>query len=336
MIRPREVDSPGRWLLMGGAGYIGSHVAHAILDQGGEVVVVDDLSSGEPARLPSEIPVIISPVTAEGSLLGVLGGESFDVILHFASLKNARASMTNPLAYWESVVGGTVAVLRIAREMGVGSLVYASSCAVYGNQAGVTEDTHAHPVSPYGAAKLASERVIRDASTATGLRATILRYFNVIGQGVFPHANDVSAGHLIPDMMQHISLGQPLSVAASQEETKDGTCLRDFVDVRDVAEAHVLAGRRLQSNVPSSSVESYNLSTGRPASTLEVVRLLAAEMGHDADVSVGDASPGDPASIYGAPARKAARELGWTPRYSLRDSIVSLKTGESQKRSSWR
>lgn len=314
---------------MGGAGYIGSHVAHAILDQGGEVVVVDDLSSGEPARLPSEIPIVTSRVTAEGALLRLLGGESFDGVMHFASLKNARASMTTPLAYWESVVGGTIAVLRIARELGVGSLVYASSCAIYGNQAGVTEDTHAQPMSPYGAAKLASERVIHDVSMATGLRATILRYFNVIGQGVFPLASDVSHGHLIPDMMRRIALGKPLSVAAAQQETEDGTCLRDFVDVRDVAAAHVLAGRRLQSVVPDAFVESYNLSTGSPASTLEVVRLLAEEMGHDVDVNVGDASPGDPSRIYGAPARKAARELGWTPRYTLRDSIVSLKTGQS-------
>lgn len=321
--------APGRWLLIGGAGYIGSHVARSLYDLRGAVLVIDDLSSGEAARLPSEVPLVTCSVTNEAQLLRLLDNQPpFDVIMHFASLKNARASVAEPLAYWNSVVGGTASALRVTLELGIPAFVYASSCAIYGNQVNVTEETTPAPMSPYGSAKLAAEQLIRDTCMASGLRSTILRYFNVIGQDTFPHAQDISPGHLIPDMMQRMSLREPLSVAASQEATTDGTCLRDFVDVRDIAAAHVLAGRRLQWLEPGELVEDFNLSTGVPASALEVVRLLADQMRYDAKVSVRAASPGDPSRIYGAAAHKAARDLGWAPRFSLKESIASLKTAE--------
>lgn len=295
-----------------------------ILDAGGDPVVLDDLSTGVKTRVPHEVALVEESLFAEQVVLDRLKEQKFDVVLHFASLKNSRESMVKPVEYWQSIVEGTAAAMRLAQSLGASTFVYASSCAVFGDQEMVTESSAPKPVSPYGEAKLEAESMIRSSVQAGKFRASILRYFNVIGNDYFPDARDVSAGHLVPDVVARVVKGHPITVARSSDPTPDGSCVRDFIDVRDIATAHLLAANRLLDGPGEAACEHFNLSTGQPVSTLTLVETLVDALGVNAEVGLSVASPADPSRIFGSPAAKAQSLLGWRPTLSLRDSVKSI------------
>ena len=306
------------WLVTGGAGYIGSHVAQHFLDAGIEVVVLDDLSSGDRGFVPA------GAVLEEGTLVdaafteGVFARHTIDGVVHLAGYKYAGVSVQRPLHTYEQNVTATVNLLRAMEGAGVEALVFSSSAAVYGTPSVelVDEGTATNPQSPYGETKLIGEWLIADQARASTLRHTSLRYFNVVGSTGAP---DTSPYNLFPLVFRALNGGTVPTIFGESYPTPDGTCVRDYVHVADVAAAHVAAARALE----SGSLEPvYNLGSGTGLSVRQIMDEMAAVTGIPFEPAVEPARPGDPARIV-ASGVLAARDLGWNPQHSLTDMIQS-------------
>jgi UDP-glucose 4-epimerase len=313
------------WLVTGGAGYIGQHVVRAMLADGHQVVVLDDLSTGHAELLPDGVTLVQGDVCSLDELDVALAADEFRGVMHLAGLKAADESVLVPLDYYRTNVAGTVALLTAMLRHGVWSIVFSSSCSVYGNVGDsqpVDEHHDTEPVSPYGRSKLMAEQVIGDAANAYGLSAISLRYFNVAGAGS-PELGDRGAGNLIPLATRAIVKDQPPVVFGDDYPTSDGTCVRDYIDVRDLADAHVLAARQVSKRGHSRRGHPvYNLGTGKGSSVLEVIRSLAAAAGVHVEPEMAPRRPGDPAVIFANPAA-VLEDLGWRARYTLHETLAS-------------
>jgi len=309
------------WLVTGGAGYIGAHVVAALLDEGEPVVVVDDLSSGERSRTATATFV-------EGSILDgdlvrrVLREHAVRGIVHIAAKKQVGESMADPAKYYRENVVGTVSLLDAAVTCGVESFVFSSSAATYGmpDVDMVTEDTPCDPISVYGRTKLIGEWAVRDVAAATGLRAVSLRYFNVAG-AASPGLGDPGVFNLIPMVFAALSAGEAPRIFGADYPTADGTCIRDYIHVADIADAHVAALRWL-SDGNGSSYEVLNIGRGEGASVRDVLRCVADVTGIGFEPEVVDRRAGDPARIV-AQVDRIRATLGWTARYDLTDMVAS-------------
>ncbi|CAN5139750.1 UDP-glucose 4-epimerase GalE [soil metagenome] len=309
------------WIVTGGAGYIGSHVARAFLADGIDVVVIDDLSSGRAGFVPH------GAVLEQGSLVDaafvdrVFAEHPATGVIHLAGFKYAGVSVSRPLHTYSQNVTATVNLLEAMQAAGVSSMVFSSSAAVYGTTpaAFVTEQTPTTPESPYGETKLIGEWMIADQARATGLRHTSLRYFNVVGSAT-PAVSDTSPHNLFPLVFRALLAGDTPKIFGDTYPTPDGTCVRDYVHVADVAAAHVAAARKLDARVPLD--RAYNLGSGSGSSVREIMTEMAAVTGIDFTPEVMPARPGDPARIV-ASGERAARDVGWAPRHTLRDMIAS-------------
>jgi UDP-glucose 4-epimerase len=266
------------WLVTGGAGYIGSHVVRALSASGREVVVVDDMSSGRADRVPADVPLARSNVLDTRFLLRLLESERVTGVVHLAAKKAVDESMTAPLYYYRENVGGFQSVLEACVTAGVARVLLSSSAAVYGptGATSVTEDSATDPANPYGASKLICERLLRDVAAAEGLSWLALRYFNVAGT-VEPALADDGVSNLIPKAFRALDAGVPPVVFGDDYPTPDGTCVRDFVHVQDVAEAHVAAVARLEDEPPAAAV--YNVGRGSGYSVAQVLATIAAVTG---------------------------------------------------------
>ncbi|WP_426998296.1 UDP-glucose 4-epimerase GalE [Pseudarthrobacter sp. N5] len=320
------------WLVTGGAGYIGSHVARALIDDGHDVVVIDDLSSGHRAFVPN------GAVFEEGSLLDpAFLKEAFarhDVagVIHLAGFKYAGVSVEWPLHTYFQNVTGTGNLLAAMEAASVPAIVFSSSAAVYGNAAAefVTESTPTSPESPYGESKLIGEWLIADQARATGLRHTSLRYFNVVGSGT-PDVSDTSPHNLFPLVFDALKAGTTPKIFGTAYPTPDGSCVRDYVHVSDVAAAHVAAARKLQDGVELETV--YNLGSGTGVSVRAIMTEMAAVTGRQFSPQICAARPGDPARIV-ASGQLARRDIDWAPRHSLRDMVSSAWIAAGQEAAS--
>lgn len=309
------------WLVTGGAGYIGSHVARALMNHGHEVVVLDDVSSGRRSFVPS------GAILEEGSLLDpaflkeAFARHDLAGVIHLAGFKYAGVSVEWPLHTYFQNVTGTGNLLAAMESASVPAIVFSSSAAVYGNTAAefVTEATPTNPESPYGESKLIGEWLIADQGRATGLRHTSLRYFNVVGSGT-PEISDTSPHNLFPLVFQALKEGVTPKIFGTTYPTPDGSCVRDYVHVSDVAAAHVAAARKLQEGVELAPV--YNLGSGTGASVKEIMAAMAEITGIPFSPQICAARPGDPARIV-ASGELARRDIDWNPRHSLRDMISS-------------
>jgi UDP-glucose 4-epimerase/UDP-arabinose 4-epimerase len=313
-------------LVTGGAGYIGAHTAKALHDRGYLPVVYDNLSSGfrEAVRWG---PLVHGDIRDARALSDAIAGHGVKAVIHFAGLIEVGRSVVKPDLFWEHNVAGTVALLGAMRDRGVGRLVFSSSAAVYG-QGGrgpletIPEAAPKAPASPYGDTKLACEWMIEAQCRAYGLTGVALRYFNAAGadaSGLIGEAHEPET-HLIPlAIAAALGDGKALTVFGDDFNTPDGTCLRDYIHVSDLAEAHVAA---LEADLAAGAFEAANVGTGQGASVFDVVRAVGRAVGHAVPHSVGARRAGDPPSLVADPARARAL-LGWRATRSSLDQIVA-------------
>jgi UDP-glucose 4-epimerase len=309
------------WLVTGGAGYIGSHVVRALLDAGLDTVVLDDLSTGREAFIPAAARFVHGSILDGERVLDALAEHRVTGVIHVAGFKYAGVSVTRPLHTYEQNVEGTRVLLGAMQERGVEKIVFSSSASVYGTPDVdlVTEDTPKRPESPYGQSKLIGEWLLADQAVAVGLRHTSLRYFNVVGSGeksVF----DVSPHNLFPLVFDALLSGKTPHINGGDYPTPDGTCVRDYIHVADLALAHVAAARRLDAG---ESIEpAYNLGSGDGVSVGQIMAAVADVTNNRFTPEVGPRRPGDPARIV-ASGTLAARDLDWRMRHTLREMVSS-------------
>ena len=307
-------------LVTGGAGYIGAHIVEAL---DGDVVVVDNLSTGHLERLPG-LPLLVADLAEAGAaerLTEFMLEHRVDSVIHLASLKQVGESMDEPVRYYRQNLDGLMTVLEAMTAASVRDLVFSSSAAVYGNTDGgtITEGATTAPVNPYGETKLAGEWLVRSAALAHGLRAVCLRYFNVAG-AARAELGDRIAMNLIPMLFERIDAGEDPLVFGGDYPTVDGSCVRDFVHVVDLAEAHVATLADLERSAEPFRV--LNVGTGHGTSVLEMVRVVGSVIGRSLEPEVVARRAGDPAEVV-ASAQRIADEIGWRARLDVEEMVRS-------------
>src|SRR3954451_2821265 len=309
------------WLVPGGAGYIGSHVVRAFGQVGLETVVLDDLSSGHRDFVPDDVPLVEGSILDTDLVADTLSQHGIVGVVHLAGFKYAGVSVTRPLHTYEQNVTGTVHLLEAMASQGVDAIVFSSSAAVYGTPDVdlVTETTATSPESPYGESKLIGEWLLRDSARAFPLHHTSLRYFNVVGSAV-PDLYDTSPHNLFPLVIEALLEGRTPRINGDDYPTPDGTCVRDYVHVEDLADAHVVAARALTDGTPLEPV--YNLGSGEGLSVRQVMDAMAEVTGIDFEPEIHPRRPGDPARIV-ASGELAARDLDWRMRHTVQEMVAS-------------
>ncbi len=309
------------WLVTGGAGYIGSHVVRAFQAADIPVVVLDDLSSGFEQFLPPGVPFEHGSVLDAKLVDHTLQEHQVEGVVHVAGFKYAGVSVQRPLHTYEQNVSAMVILMQCMEAVGADKLVFSSSAATFGTPDVdlVTETTPTMPESPYGETKLIGEWMLRAAGRATGLKHTSLRYFNVVGSGS-PDLFDTSPHNLFPLVFDMLVRGDNPRINGDDYATPDGTCVRDYIHVADLAEAHVAAARRLAADEPVERV--YNLGSGGGTSVREIMDTVREVTGIDFTPDIAPRRPGDPDRIV-ASGELAARDLGWEMRHTLHEMVSS-------------
>jgi len=319
-----------RILVTGGAGYIGSHMVKLLVERGEEVTVLDDLSTGHGDAVRGA--TLVNGDIADAATATLLKKNAIEAVIHFAASSLVGESVIDPLKYYARNVAATTALLRAMRDAGVGTMVFSSTAAVYGNpvRTPIDEDHPKDPTNPYGSTKLAIERMLAECAKAYGMRAVSLRYFNAAGA-------DPDAGlgerhdpetHLIPLVLRAAAKGTPVSVFGDDYPTRDGTCVRDYIHVADLCEAHLLA---LEWLGREAGYDCFNLGNGDGATVLEVIDAARRVTGREIKINKAPRRPGDPPSLV-ADAAKARRLLGWQPRRPGIDTIVGDAWKHEQRR----
>ena len=320
------------WLVTGGAGYIGAHIVRALGSAGLSPVVIDDLSSGHASFVPDGVPFVQGTILDRALVEQTLREHDVEGVIHVAGFKYAGVSVKRPLHTYEQNVEGTRVVLQAMADAGVDKLVFSSSAAVYGTPDVelVTEDLPKRPASPYGESKLIGEWLIRDQAVATAdddkpLRHTSLRYFNVVGSGDLA-VYDTSPHNLFPLVFEALIEGRTPRIYGDDYDTPDGTNVRDYVHVADIAAAHVVAAQRLAAG---EAIEAaYNLGSRNGLSVRQIMDAMARVTGIDFTPEIASRRAGDPDRIV-ATGELAARDLQWENRYSV-DEMV--RTGWEARR----
>ncbi|GAB2903985.1 UDP-glucose 4-epimerase GalE [Streptomyces mayteni] len=323
------------WLITGGAGYIGAHVVEVLRAAGERVVVLDDLSTGRAERLPADVPLEVGSTLDRELLDRVLTVHRVTGVVHLAARKQVAESVGDPLGYYRANVHGLTVLLEAVAAAGVRRFVFSSSAAVYGMPAAddltdglVTEETPCRPMNPYGETKLAGEWLVRAAGRAHGLGTVCLRYFNVAG-AARTDLVDTGAANVIPMFFERLERGEAPLIFGDDYPTPDGTCVRDYVHVSDLAEAHLAAVRHLQrADDPAAAGDlTVNIGTGRGASVRELAELVAEVTGvKEPAPRVADRRPGDPARVV-ASAALARDRLDFEARRSLAEMVESAWAG---------
>jgi UDP-glucose-4-epimerase GalE len=321
-----------RILVTGGAGYIGSHAVKALLDAGDDVVVYDDLSAGHAEAVEAlgtafaargrSVVLVRGDIRDGAAVERTLKAHGATAVMHFAAWLSVGDSVNDPAGYYHNNVVGALSVLGAMVRAGVSQFIFSSTCAVIGNpsETPITEDHPTAPINSYGETKLAIERALPHYERAYGLRSIRLRYFNAAGadpDGLLgeDHAPEI---HIIPRTIEALQGGDGLKVFGDDYPTPDGTCLRDYIHVTDLADAHVRALRALEAGAPSAT---FNVGTGEPHSVLDVIQAIERVTGKRVPYTVVSRRPGDPAVLFASNAR-IRRELGWEPRLASIDGII--------------
>lgn len=316
-------------LVTGGAGYVGSVCATELLNEGHSVVVVDNLSTGHRASVPRGARFIQADIGDRCAMRRLLRSADYDVVFHFAAKALIAESVSNPGVFFDCNLASGIAFLECLREAGISRFVFSSTAAVYGNpiQLPIPEDHPNEPVNAYGESKLALERVLRWYAAAYGWSVVSFRYFNACGSAGEQGERHDPETHILPLLLQVASgRRQYFEIYGDDYPTPDGTCLRDYVHVLDIAQAHMLSLTQL--DVPGYS--AYNIGTGSAHSVRELCQVVQHVTRRHLDIRVASRRPGDPAILCASPAR-LKQVFGWEPRHSDLDKIVTSAWEWEQK-----
>ena len=309
-------------LVTGGAGYVGSHTVHALLAQGHEVVILDNLSTGHKWAL-QDCELITIDLRDETNLVRNLKGRGFEGVLHFAAKSLVGESKNQPAMYYQNNVGGTTNLVRAMQAADIQRLVFSSTAAIFGNPVSDLID-EAHPKAPinvYGQTKLVVEQMLEAVTASADFSATCLRYFNAAGANHKANLGEkhVPETHLIPNALKAVAgTGNPLTIFGDDYQTRDGTCIRDYIHVDDLASAHVAA---IDTITESGVFGTYNLGNGNGYSVKEVIAACEKAVGSEIPYTIGPRRDGDPAVLV-ASSKKARQELNWQPQRSSLDEIA--------------
>ncbi|MFZ4301211.1 UDP-glucose 4-epimerase GalE [Streptomyces cinereoruber] len=317
------------YLITGGAGYIGSHVVRAMTQAGERVVVLDDLSTGYETRVPEGVPLVVGSTLDREVLDRTIAEHGVTGVVHLAAKKQVGESVELPLHYYRENVIGLTVLLEAVAAAGVRNFLFSSSASVYGmpDVDLVTEETPCLPLSPYGETKLAGEWLVRAAGAAHGISTACLRYFNVAGAAT-PELADTGVFNLVPMVFERLDAGEAPRIFGDDYDTPDGTCVRDYIHVEDLADAHLVAARKLAEWAEAGEPRdlTINIGRGEGVSVTEMVALINEITGHTTEPLVTPRRPGDPARVV-ASADRIAGELGWKARHDVRDMIESAWAG---------
>jgi len=310
-------------LVLGGAGYIGSHAVKMLIENGESVVVVDNLETGHKASLHEEAKFYNVDIRDEASFETVFKENEIESVIHFSANSLVGESVNLPIKYFENNVAGAVNVLKLMNKYDVKKIVFSSTAAVYGEPKviPITEESATEPTNPYGESKLMMEKMFKWADLAHGIRFVSLRYFNVAGadaSGKIGEAHGVET-HLIPLVLQ-VPLGQRefITIFGDDYPTKDGTCIRDYIHVTDLIDAHMKALDYLRAGNGS---EIFNLGSGDGFSVLEIIEVARKVTGHPIPSKMAERRPGDPSTLI-ASSKKAESILKWQPKYTQVETII--------------
>jgi len=313
-------------LVVGGAGYIGAHVAYLLQENGYGVRIYDDFSNGLKSRIEGKFSdVVIGDVLGRQALISAC--EGIDAVIHLAAKKAVGESVDNPLKYYENNVGGTLNLLAAMSLKGVKKIVFSSTAAVYApsENLSITEDDLTEPLSPYGQTKLLSEKLISAVAKAEDLSSISLRYFNVVG-ALRDEFADNSKDNLVPKVFAALKAGKNPEIYGSDYPTKDGSCIRDYIHISDLAKAHLVA---LEKVFSTKVDEVYNVGSGTGYSVKEMINQIAESIGKAITPTLSPRRPGDTAQLIASIA-KIERDLGWKPERSLKEMIDSAWQAESK------
>jgi UDP-glucose 4-epimerase len=312
------------WLVTGGAGYIGAHVVESTLASGREVVVLDDLSSGIAGRLSSKAHLVQTSLQNTAGIRRVFEDADITGVVHLAAKKRVGESVERPDYYWQENVVGLQNLLAAMNHHEVKNFVFSSSASVYGQPSipigtSITEDMGCEPINPYGATKLEGELLSRAMADSDGLKVAALRYFNVAGAGR-PELGDQYIFNLVPIVFDALERGEQPIVFGNDYKTPDGSCIRDYVHVQDLADAHIAAMNFIENS--DSGFTAINIGTGIGASVFEVLNMIQDVTGISIDPAIGHRREGDPPALV-ADVAKAKEVLWWTSSRDLHDIVTS-------------
>ncbi|MCF3963980.1 UDP-glucose 4-epimerase GalE [Streptomyces fuscigenes] len=314
------------WLIAGGAGYIGAHVVRSMTGAGESAVVLDDLSSGIAERLPASVPLVRGSVADRDLVERVIAEHGVSGVVHLAAKKQVGESVEQPLRYYRENVAGLTTLLDAVVACGVRSFLFSSSAAVYGNPDGsgrITEGTPTAPISPYGETKLVGEWLVRAAGRAHGLSTACLRYFNVAG-AASPELSDTGVFNIVPMFFDRITRGEAPRIFGTDYPTPDGTCVRDYIHVADLADAHLAVARALASR--DGGDLTVNIGRGEGVSVRELAAVVADVTGSATAPVLEARRPGDAPTAVASVERITA-ELGWTAKRGVREMVESAWAG---------
>lgn len=311
-----------RVLVTGGAGYIGSQMARQLIENKMDVVVVDSLENGHRAAVPAKVPFYVGDVGDEKFIGAVFARERVEAVIHFAAYLAVKESMEQPLKYFRNNVENTLRLVSAMLKANVTRLVYSSSAAVYGNptRIPIPDDHPRQPINPYGESKHLVEKMLQWLSSATPLRAISLRYFNACGAALDgSHGEDhPDEPHIIPLALRAALRGTPFYIFGNDYRTPDGTCIRDYIHIVDLCDAHL---RALDALTRGHNTDAYNVGTGYGYSNREIAETAQRITGINFEIRYGPRRPGDPDELV-ADSTRLQKEFGWTPRYSDLDTII--------------
>ncbi|MGP3756472.1 UDP-glucose 4-epimerase GalE [Streptomyces sp. IBSNAI001] len=314
------------WLITGGAGYIGAHVAKAMTGAGEKVVVLDDISSGIEARLPADVTLVRGSASDREVLDRVLAEHAVTGVVHLAAKKQVGESVEKPLLYYRENVTGLGVLLEAVVAAGVRRFLFSSSAAVYGvpDVDLITEETPCAPINPYGETKLAGEWLVRATGRAHGISTACLRYFNVAGAAE-PELADTGVFNVVPMFFDRLTRGETPRIFGDDYPTPDGTCVRDYIHVADLADAHLAVAAHLDRGVGGGDL-TVNIGRGEGVSVRRLAELVGEVTGLPAEPVVEPRRPGDAARAVASAARMT-EELGWTARRGMREMVESAWEG---------
>ncbi|MET7366626.1 UDP-glucose 4-epimerase GalE [Streptomyces sp. NPDC005566] len=314
------------WLITGGAGYIGAHVAKAMTGAGERVVVLDDISTGIEGRLPADVPLVRGSASDRALLDRVLAEHGVTGVVHLAAKKQVGESVEKPLVYYRENVTGLAVLLEAVVAAGVRRFLFSSSAAVYGvpDTELITEDTPCAPINPYGETKLVGEWLVRATGRAHSVSTACLRYFNVAGAAE-PELSDTGVYNVVPMIFDRLTRGEAPRIFGDDYPTPDGTCVRDYIHVADLADAHLAVTRKLAEPEFAGDL-TVNIGRGEGVSVRELADLVGEVSGLPTKPVVEPRRPGDAARAV-ASATRMTEELGWTARRGVREMVESAWEG---------